>query len=310
MKTIWQGVRGGLLLLGLWSVLLGAAACSGGEGDGGRYTASASAQRYSLSGVVRAVHRGDRTLSVEHGPIAGLMDGMTMDFHVQDRWVLDAAGPGDHITAILVLDGARSWLETVAISKIDADPAAPTSSGPSGMVAPGTPLPDVPFTNQLGERVRPSTYGDRTVVYTFIYTRCPLPDYCPLMVRRFNEIAARLEADGRRDDVWLVAVTLDPAFDTPAVLKAFGDRQVEASGGDRYRRVALLSGEPEAIREFAGFFQLTYDVEGDDEIVHGLRTVVVDASGRVVRVFRGTDWAVDELLAALPSVTDARAAAP
>jgi protein SCO1/2 len=272
-----------------------------GCGDGGttttRYEASADANRYPLRGIVRAVKAGEASLTVAHDDIEGLMDAMTMDFHVQDPWVLKAAGPGDRITATLVLDGARSWLEGVAITK--ADSSSPTRPAADEVVAPGTPLPDVTLVNQAGERVRPTTYGGRHTVYTFIYTRCPLPDYCPLMMQRLNDIAARLEADGRRDDVWLVAVTLDPAYDTPAVLRAFGDRMLKASDPERrYDRAALLTGEPDAIRTFAETFQLSYET-ADDEIVHGLRTVVVDPAGRVVQTFRGSDWTVDELLSSI-----------
>lgn len=280
-------------------------ACGGGS-DAERFEASANARRYPLTGVVRAVKKDDRTLSVAHDEIEGLMDAMTMDFVVADAWVLDAAGPGDRITAMLVLDGARSWLDGVVITK--ADPSAPASGtrGAGGapptdidVVPPGSPLPDVALVDQDGRAVSPATYEGHEAVYTFIYTRCPLPDYCPLMMRRLNELASRLEAADRRDDVWLAAVTLDPSHDRPDVLKAYGDKMLQPAGdAGRYERTALLTGEPEAIRQFASAFQLAYDVEGD-EIIHGLRTIVVDADGRVVRTFRGSDWSVDDVMQAL-----------
>src|SRR5690606_13443500 len=224
----------------------------------------------------------DRTLTVAHDAIDGLMDAMTMDFVVQDAWVLDVAAPGDRVTATLVLDGARSWLEAVAITKADS-----SSAGAAGgeLVAPGTPLPDVALLDQDGRDVSPSTYHGRWAVYTFIYTRCPLPDFCPLMMRRLNEVAAGLAEQGRRDDVWLLAVTVDPEFDRPPVLRAFGDRLLEADpDAGRYARTALLTGTTESIRTLASLFQLTYEAAGE-EIIHGLRTVVVDPDGRVVRTF-------------------------
>lgn len=282
------------------AVLLGA--CGGADSSRETFEASPNAKRYPITGIVRAVSPEDGTLSVAHEAIDGLMDAMTMDFHVRDAWVLRAAGPGDRISATLVLDGARSWLEEVVLSQADSASAA----NPSGAAADieGTPLPDVALTNQDGESVRTSQYQGRSAVYTFIYTRCPLPDYCPLMLRRLNELAKRLEAENRRDDVWLIAVTLDPAFDTPAVLKAYGDQQVEAdNAARRYERFALLTGESDAIRTLASTFQLTYETEGD-ELIHGLRTAVVDADGHIVRVFRGSDWTVTQVLDALPPAAE------
>lgn len=297
MRGLWRSLGTGTALLAAAVGLVAPAACGGGDRSASRYQASPNAKRYPLSGVVRAVKAGDESLSVAHEDIEGLMDAMTMDFHVQDPWVLKAAGPGDRITATLVLDGARSWLETVALTKADSSSA--TLPAADVVVAPGTPLPDVAFTNQHGVAVRPSTYAGRAAVYTFIYTRCPLPDFCPLMMQRLNELAARLEAAGRRDDVWLLAVTLDPAFDTPPVLEAYGDRLLAATDpARRYARAALLTGDVDGIRTFASTFQLTFEQDGQ-EIVHGLRTVVVDADGRVVRTFRGSDWTVDELLSSI-----------
>lgn len=297
MRGLWRSLGTASALLAAAVGLVAPAACGGGDRSASRYQASPNAKRYPLSGVVRAVKAGDESLSVAHEDIEGLMDAMTMDFHVQDPWVLKAAGPGDRITATLVLDGARSWLETVALTKADSSSA--TLPAADVAVAPGTPLPDVAFTNQHGVAVRPSSYAGRAAVYTFIYTRCPLPDFCPLMMQRLNDLAARLEAAGRRDDVWLLAVTLDPTFDTPPVLEAYGDRLLAATDpARRYARTALLTGDVDAIRTFASTFQLTFEQDGEG-IVHGLRTVVVDADGRVVRTFRGSDWTVDELLSSL-----------
>src|SRR5690606_31239269 len=142
-------------------------------------------------------------------------------------------------------------------------------------------------------------YQGRWPVYTFIYTRCPLPGFCPLMMRRLNEVASSLASQGRRDDVWLLAVTVDPEHDRPPGLTAFGDRTIEAeSDAGRYARTALLTGTPEAIRTLASPFQLTYEPAGD-EIIHGLRTVVVDPDGRIVRTFMGSDWSAADVVGAI-----------
>ena len=271
--------------------------CRGETED--RFEARAGARRYPLTGVVRAVSAADRTLSVAHEAIPDLMDAMTMDFVVRDAWVLQAAEPGDRISATLVLDGARSWIESVVVNKADVGGTAAPGAAPG--LGPGDRLPDVSLIDQDGHAVSPATYRGHAAVYTFIYTRCPLPDYCPLMVQRLDEVARQLHAQGRRDDVWLIGVTLDPEFDTPEVLRAYGERTIKVDGVKaRFDRWALLTGDPDAIRTLAAAFLLTYETTGD-EIIHGLRTVAVDADGQVLRVWRGNDWTADEVLAALPA---------
>jgi len=291
----------------LLSTTMLAAACGRPSPAPASYEAGSAARRYPLAGVVRGVDAESGQVTVAHDAVPDLMDGMTMSFAVKEGWVARVAAPGDRLTATLVLDGARSWLEGVALTKADAAvPASPGSStaSPSSATdagigpAAGTPLPTRGLRDQDGREVTAASYAGRLAVYSFIYTRCPLPDYCPLIMSRLNETAARLRALGRRDDVQFVVLTLDPAHDTPAVLRAYGQRRITGEGAAPFRRWALLTGEADAVKAWATFFALTYSAD-DDEIVHGLRTAAVDRTGRVRGVLRGNDWTVDQLLALL-----------
>lgn len=285
---------------------LGSAACQSST-PAETFEAGPQARRYPLSGTVRAVEHETRTVSVAHGDITDLMEAMTMSFAVKDAWVLDAAGANDRISATLVVDGARSWLEGVALTKADrnATPGEPPVGGAGTGVgpAPGTALPAAPLVDQDGRTVDARSFDDRVAIYTFIYTRCPLPDYCPLMMSRLNDVAARLRAAGRRDEVQLVAITLDPAYDTPDVLAAFGRRTIKGEGDAPFHRWSLLTGDAGAIGAWASLFDLTYASEGG-EIVHGLRTVVADEQARVVGVLRGNDYTTDQLMALLRGMTE------
>jgi protein SCO1 len=282
--------------LALCAMVPGAWGCGGQPEE--TFDARPGARRYPITGVVRAVKPHERTLTVAHDPIPDLMDAMTMDFVVREQWALQAAGPGDRISATLVLDGARSWIESVVVTKADIAGAGTVGATPG--LSTGDRLPDVALVDQDGRAVTPASYTGRAAVYTFIYTRCPLPDYCPLMMQRLNDVAALLREQERRDDVWLIAVTLDPAFDTPEVLRGYGERTLRPEDGRaHFERTALLTGESDAIRTLAAGFLMAYEAAGD-EIVHGLRTVVVDADGQVVRVFRGNEWTAETLVAAIP----------
>ena len=119
------------------------------------------------------------------------------------------------------------------------------------------------------------------------------------MMRRLDDVAARLRKSGRRDDVQMVAISIDPAHDTPEVLEAYGRAHITGEEGDPFRRWSLLTGTPEQVGAWATFFALTYEPDGK-EIAHGLRTAVVDRQGRVVGVLRGNQWTTDELMGLLP----------
>ncbi|BCS31555.1 electron transporter [Luteitalea sp. TBR-22] len=290
-----------------WSFLcalgLAAPGCSGGAGAPA-YEASATARRYPLTGVVKGVDAGARQLSVSHEAIPGLMDAMTMSFPVKEAWAVDVARVGDRLTGTLVVDAGRSWIEGVSLSK---PPAGEQATGGASSAtdagigpAPGTPLPATPLRDQAGRVVTARDFAGRDVIVTFIYTRCPLPDFCPLMMTRLNEAAARLRKAGRRDDVQMVAISIDPTRDTPEVLAEYGRQHITGEEGDPFRRWSLLTGTPDQVRTWAQFFTLTYEKERN-EIAHGLRTAVVDREGRVVGVLRGNQWTTNELMALLPA---------
>ena len=266
------------------------------------YEAGPDARRYPLSGVVERADVEGRQLTIAHETIPDFMDAMTMPFTVKETWAVQVAQPGDRVSATLIVDGARSWIEGVSLSK---PPAGSTTGGTASLagdvgIGPerGTPLPSSTLRDQQGRVVSARDFEGREVILTFIYTRCPLPDFCPLMMRRLNEAASRLRKAGRREQVQMVAITIDPARDTPEVLDAYGRAHITGEEGDPFAHWSLLVGTPEVTGEWARLFGLTYEPDGA-EITHGLRTAVVDREGKVVGVLRGNQWSTDELMALL-----------
>ena len=276
--------------------------CRGTSPDAA-YEAGAQAKRYPITGVVRGADAAERQITVAHEAIPGLMDGMTMTFAVKEAWAATVAQPGDRLSGTLVLDGARSWMEGVSLSKpaAGAEATGGVSSATDAGIGPtvGTPLPSAVLRDQHGRAVSAADFAGRDVIVTFIYTRCPLPDFCPLMMSRLNDAAARLRKSGRRDDVQMVAISIDPAHDSSKVLEAYGRAHITGEEGDPFRRWSLLTGTPENVRAWATFFALTYEPDGK-EIAHGLRTAVADRDGKVVGVLRGNQWSTDELMAMMP----------
>lgn len=253
------------------------------------------AQRYPIEGQLLGVQLDTGQVLLKHGPVEGYMDAMTMPFQVGDRASILARRPGDLIRATLVVEPTRSYLEQVTLTGRaplpEAATARPVAEGVH-VLAPGDEAPGVALTNQWGQ---PSSIADWTGaagVVTFIYTRCPLPDFCPLMDTRFAEIQTAAQADpslaGR---VRLLSVSFDPAVDTPAVLTAHAAR---VGAGPHWH----FATAPVAIVDrFAAEFGVNVIRETDGTITHNLRTAVIGPDGRIVTVYSGNDWTADAIVA-------------
>jgi protein SCO1 len=259
--------------------------------------ASPDSQRYDLRGRIVSFDKAKREVTIAHEAIPGYMDAMTMPFTLNEEWVFDVLSAGSTIQATLVVDGARSWIESPTVTQMgEADSAAVNAPGPEP--EPGAEVPDFTLLNQDGEKIRLSQFRGQPLVLTFVYTRCPLPDYCPLMTRNFGEVAtalprARTAAGGGGR---LLSITLDPSYDTPPVLRDYGKRYLPA--GVTFRQWSYATGTDEEIRKLALYFGLSYWQE-NGQIIHGLRTAVISPEGKIVRIFRGNDWRPDEVLALL-----------
>jgi protein SCO1/2 len=263
------------------------------------FVARPDATRHDIEGKVVKVDAARRMVTLAHGTIVNYMGAMTMEFAVKEAWAFDAMKPGDTLRGTLIVDGARSWIEGVSVSK------GVTSTVPQGAwtpPAPGTPLPAAALTDQDAKPLAWSRFHGQPFVVTFIYTRCPLPDYCPLMMQRFAALETATAGDPGLAGVRLLAVSVDPTFDTPAVLRAFGQRYATGAGPDkRFTRWQLATGAPADIKKLAAFFGLDY-FEEDGQIMHALRTAIVDSQGGVYKVFEGNSWTVDEIVRELKSL--------
>ncbi len=225
------------------------------------------------------------------------MPGMTMPFKVKDPAQVAAAKPGDLITATLIVDEQTGYLDDVKKTGEAALPADIPRPAAGPLIDPGAEVPDATFVDQDGRERSLSDWRGKTTVVTFIYTRCPVPDFCPLMDRNFAAVQAALKGDpALAERVHLVSVSFDPDHDTPDVLRGHAKRL----GADP-AVWTWLTGTRETLDGFTKAFGISL-MRSDGpagEIVHNLRTVVVDRQGRVAKVFNGTAWQPEELLAAL-----------
>ncbi len=186
-------------------------------------------REYELRGQILAVDTARSEITIKHDDIKGFMPGMTMPFKVRDAALLQGRAPGDLIRATLVVEDAQGYLK--AIERTGHAPVAerPAMRPLVDVLEPGDEVPDVALLDETGATRRLSEWRGRTLAITFIYTRCPLPDFCPLMDRQFADVQQIVTDDeSLRGRVHLLSISFDPAYDTP---RCPGDAHQEGRGG-------------------------------------------------------------------------------
>jgi protein SCO1/2 len=269
-------------------------------------TKPADERRYELKGRVVSVDRAKGEVSVDHEEVKGYMAAMTMDFPLRDADALKVIEAGDQLQASLVITDDGYWLDSPVITKGLPGAAAVTPPADGKEPPPGAEVPDVKLVNQDGRTLSTKQFRGRALVVTFIYTRCPVPDYCPLMSANFARLnSAILSDEALRERAHLLSVTLDPEYDRPPVLKAYGTTYA----GGRFDNWDFATGEPAEVRRLAEFFGLTYKAEGD-QVIHSLRTAVVTPDGRLLKIYRGNEWKPEEVVADLRQASARPAQSP
>ncbi|HEY6064955.1 MAG TPA: SCO family protein [Thermoanaerobaculia bacterium] len=281
-------------------LLLGLASCAKRTENAPAKPAAASAQakRYPFRGVVRGVDAAKREVTVEHEAVPDFMDAMTMSFPVRDDpQVFEILHVGDRLEAKLVVDGADYWLEQIltkgfvptlvgTAASPAAHPAAVTPA-PNRGIAVGDRVPDFALTDQTGRTVRFSALRGEPVAVTFLYTRCPVANACPLTATRFAKLDSLLKEKGFGK---LVTITVDPEHDTPKVLADYARHL----GADP-KRWKFLTGDPKAIAEVASNFGVIYYPD-KGQVVHAQAAAVVDSEGRLATIYFGQMWDPEHLL--------------
>lgn len=258
-------------------------------------------KRYELKGKVLAVEKDKHLVTVAHEEIKDFMEPMTMPFMVRDDWAFDVLGVGDQITATLVVDSSESWLENIVITKGSPEPAGTGSPGALG-AKPGDEVPDFALVNQNNQPIHTGQYRGKTLLLTFIYTRCPIPEYCTLMSNNFSQIERELQKQPEvQEKIQLLSISIDPDYDTPAVLRSYGAAHTGRYAEEKFRHWEFATGTKEQVKKVAQFFGLQYYPE-KDQITHGLRTVVIGPNGKVASVYRGNEWKPAEVLEDLQKV--------
>jgi protein SCO1/2 len=250
-------------------------------------------RRFELTGKIVAIEPDKHQVTVSHEDIKGYMPGMTMPFTVRDQINLKELSPNDKLTATLVVDGTHTWLEDLIVTHVSSDGSAP----PAAMLASeGDEVPNFKLLNQNNRQIYIRDYRGKTLLLTFIYTRCPVPDYCTLMSNNFAQIDRALGQDpGLYEKTHLLSISIDPGYDTPEVLKSYGAAHTERYEKETFAHWEFAGGTTEQVKKIAEYFGLTYFPK-EDQIIHALRTVIVSPDGKVVKIYSGNDWKPEEVV--------------
>lgn len=261
-------------------------------------------KRYPLHGQILVVNSAKQELTIKHGDIPNLMPAMTMAYPVASPSLMQGREPGETIAAVLEVDNGVGRIVEVVHAGTEPLPADANQAGmAAGILDVGDPVPDAAFIDQTDRRRSVSEWKGTVTVLTFTYTRCPLPDFCPLMDQNFATLQRRLADDTiLRGRVKLITVTFDPARDTPAVLTAHAAK-LKADP----RVWTFLTGDVATVERFAGAFGVAVIRDPQDvaQITHNLRTAVIGPDGRVAKIYTGNDWTPGALVSDLRTVAGA-----
>jgi protein SCO1/2 len=253
---------------------------------------AASNATYEAQGVLKSIDLEHHQATIAHEAIAGYMPAMTMTFDVPDSELLKTLQPGDLLHFRLSVRGTSAWIEQVRKTGTASSPDfAPATAIPSPQLAAGDLLPDIDLINSAGQSLHSRDFRGQALAITFIYARCPLPTYCPLLNRNFQEAQTLLTRMGNGNHWHFLSVSLDAAHDSPDVLANLAS----AYGADAQHWTFVTAPE-EKVRLLGHSVGLEFNTSGP-QISHNLRTVVLDPAGRIRQIYRGNSWTPQELAA-------------
>jgi protein SCO1 len=254
-----------------------------------------AANRYSVTGIVLKVDPAHHTFVASCAAIPGYMEAMSMPYSVLDDKEMVDLKPGAYIDFTLVVEKERSYAEGIRIHRFDSPEREPLLARrlqliepPRDLVRPGQPVPDFTLTDQTGKRVTLSQFAGKLVALTFIYTNCPLPDYCFRLSNNFGQLSKRFAGRMGRDLI-LLSLSFDPVHDQPKVLARYAATWKADPASWHF-----LTGSIDEVKAVCGRFGLNFWPD-EGFLTHSLHTLVIDRRGRLAADFEGNQFTAQQL---------------
>ena len=258
-------------------------------------------EKHDVTGIVLKVDHERQSLLVSCKSVPGYMDAMVMSFPVRDPVVLESLQPGEAIEFSFVVAGAKGYAENVQhrpFQSLELDPtqtrrlkileSVASESSASKPLTVGQAVHDFTLTDQKGQRISLSQFSGRVVALTFVYTRCPFPNYCFRLTNNFGQLQKRF-ADQMGKDLVLLTVVIDPANDRPAALDAYGEGWKANGAGWHF-----LTGSLSEIQTVCRQFDMNFYPD-EAVLVHSFHTVLIDRRSRMASNIEGNDFTSKQL---------------
>jgi protein SCO1 len=261
--------------------------------------ASSSAQpqgkQYPVKGKVVSTDPASGEVLLDAAAIPGFMGAMTMPYKLRTPNILSELHPGDQITATLHVTDTSDVLDQIVITGT----AQPDYKPPIEYHVPaaGDAVPHFKFLNQNGKHISIGDFKGKILLVTFVYTRCPLPDYCVRMSKNFATIDKALAADpALYAKTHLLTLSFDPDYDTPAVLRSYGGAYTGKYTQESFAHWDFAAPRKDDLESVDKFFNVGATPEKDRTITHSLSTVVIGPDGKVFTWYPTNDWKTDQVL--------------
>ena len=275
------------------------AGCHSANKADSQFSTSSAYKTYKVRGKVVSTNAATGEVTLNHEAIPGFMGAMTMPYKLKDANILSELHAGDILTADLLVsqnsdgDMVLDHIVVVGQAKPDYKPKVVYH-----VPAPGDAVPDFQLRNQDGRIIHLQQFRGKELLVTFIYTRCPLPSFCPRVTHNFADINRQLASNrALYDKTHLLCVSFDPDNDTPERLRAYGAGYIGSDAKDAFAHWDFAVPDKSVLSKMAQYFDVGISEAADNSITHTLSTTLIGADGKVVHFYPGNEWSVDQVLA-------------
>ncbi len=266
--------------------------------------AGVTTKRYVVRGKILSVDAPGGHVMLDHDAIPGFMEAMAMSYRLEDPSVISELHPGDRITASVLVDQDSAGPTNLRLKDIVVVAQARPDYKPAvqyHVPAVGESVPDFTMLNQSDRKISLGQFRGKVVVMTFIYTRCPLADFCPRMSRNFAELDKALETDpALYAKTHLLSVSFDPKYDTPQVLRSYGGAYTGNFVNEKFGHWDFAAPQEAELAKVEHFFAVGVTPgDGGAALQHTLSTLVIGKDGKIAAFYPGNEWTVNDALAAV-----------
>jgi protein SCO1/2 len=275
----------------------------------GAPAAAGEVKTFPVRGKIVSVDAAKGSVVLDHEAVPGFMDAMTMEYKLKDPSVASELHPGDRITAAILVHQTSDGYDGAMLDQIVITAQArPDYKPPVSYHVPsaGDAVPNFKLINQNGRTIHLGQFKGRVLLLTFIYTRCPLADYCPRMSRNFAEIDKALQADpALYAKTHLLSISFDPKYDTPAVLKSYGGAYTGRFTKEKFEHWDFAAPPVDEMAALTEFFGVGVTPGDSGTLTHSLSTVLIGKDGKIRSWYPTNDWQPADVLSAMKSAAAA-----